>query len=118
MPRYEVIARIRSAAEPADIWPLLTDLPRWVSGREVTLTTEVVAEDPPRELRYRIVAGLPVRDHEACVRLLPVGGGTDIVWSHTFAARIPGTGGFLRGRLEGQAVRSARLLAEASTSLR
>lgn len=118
MPRYEVTARVRCGAPPEAVWALLTDLPRWTAVRETHLATEVVSAVPPTDLRYRITGGLPVREHEAHVELLPADGGTDVVWSHTFRARLPGTGGFLRGRLESQAADSARRLAEAAASLR
>lgn len=118
MPRYQVSARVRCGAAPEVVWPLLTDLDRWTTTREARLGTELLVVEPPHRLSYRIVSGLPVREHEADVELVPEDGGTDIVWTHAFRARIPGTGGFLRGRLESLAVRSAQQLAEAAGSVR
>jgi len=115
VPRYEVSARVRCAAPPEDVWPLLVDLDRWSSVRETTLRVEVLSAQPPSRLRYRIVQGLPVKDHAGDVQLVPVDGGTDIQWSHSFRARIPGTGGFLRGRLESQAADAATRLADAAS---
>jgi hypothetical protein len=99
------------------VWPLLVDIDRWVTVPETTLRTAVLATDPPTVLSYRLVAGLPVRAHLATVTLVPVDGGTDIRWEQTFRARIPGTGGFLRTRLESQSSDSAQRLAEASGSV-
>ena len=116
-PRYEVVARVRCAASPADVWPLLQDLDRWVSVREADLRVQLLATDPPTRLTYQLVAGLPVREHEATVTLVPTGGGTDIHWRQSFRPRIPFTGGFLRTRLESQSAASATRLAEASGSV-
>jgi len=116
-PSYEVAARVRCAAAPAELWPLLQDLDRWVAVREVQLRVEVLSVDPPTTLTYRLVAGLPVRQHEATVTLDAVDGGTDICWRQSFRPRIPLTGGFLRTRLESQSAASATRLAEASGSV-
>ena len=115
--RYEVAARVRCAAPPADVWPLLQDLDRWVAVREANLRVEVLATETPTTLRYRLVGGLPVHEHEATVTLLRVDEGTDICWEQSFRPRIPFTGGFLRTRLESQSAASATRLAEASGSV-
>lgn len=115
MRRYEVSARVRCSAPPDAVWPLLADVGRWTTVREASVRVELLATDPPDGLRYRIVSGLPLRDHEAHVELVPAAGGTDIVWSHSFRARIPGSGGFLRTRMESQASDAATRLATAAS---
>lgn len=106
---------MRCAAPPEQVWPLLADLDRWSAVPGAAVRLEPVDADPPNRLRYRIVGGIPVRDHVAEVLLVAVGGGTDICWSHRFRARIPGTGGFLRTRLEKQAADAAAGLADAAS---
>ena len=115
MPTYEVAARVRCSAPPERVWPVLADLDRWGAVPGAAVQLEEVDADPPNRLRYRIVEGIPVRDHVAEVLLVAVGGGTDIRWSHRFRARIPGSGGFLRTRLEKQAAEAASGLAEAAS---
>jgi hypothetical protein len=115
--RYEVAARVRCAAPPASLWPLLQDLDRWVAVPEAELRVEVLAADAPTTLTYRLVEGLPLRQHGATVTLLAVAGGTDICWHQSFRPRIPFTGGFLRTRLESLSALAATRLAEAGGSL-
>lgn len=62
-----------------------------------TIREEIMALDPPREMSYRILSGLPVRDHRATVQLLAEGAGTRIVWSVTFVPKVPGIGFVLHG---------------------
>ncbi|MDH4160711.1 MAG: SRPBCC family protein [Actinomycetota bacterium] len=115
--RYEVAARVRCAVPPADLWPLLRDLDRWVAVPEAELRVEVLAAEAPTTLSYRLVSGLPLRQHEATVTLLAVDGGTDICWQQSFRPRIPFTGGFLRTRLETLSAAAAMRLAEAGGSV-
>ena len=108
-------ARVRCPVDPAGVWPLLADPGRWLAGAGVAVTVEVVSRRPPHVLTYRVVAGLPVREDTGTVELVPVAGGTDICWSHRFRPRIPGTGGFLRTRLETQTAEAATRLAAAAS---
>jgi uncharacterized protein YndB with AHSA1/START domain len=45
------------------------------------LREEIIGYDRPRELRYRLLSGAPVRDHVGTVRLLPYGDGTQVSYS-------------------------------------
>lgn len=64
-------------------------------------TAEQITHDEPHHLHgYRIVAKWPVRDYAAAVRLTPEDDGVlRIVWSGSFAERIPGTGVLWRAYL-------------------
>jgi uncharacterized protein YndB with AHSA1/START domain len=66
----------------------------------VAIEEEVTAFEPPRRLAYRLVAGLPVRDHHAEVLFQPDADGTAVHWSVRFRALIPGTGWLLRRALQ------------------
>jgi uncharacterized protein YndB with AHSA1/START domain len=62
---------------------------------------EIVAFDRPTHFAYVLRSGLPVRGYRADVRLTPGGeGGTAITWHSEFQARVPGTGGAIRRRLQ------------------
>jgi hypothetical protein len=54
---------------------------------------ELVVVAQPNELfSYVLVSGLPVRDYQAVVTILPRDDGSVIHWRSTFKAKIPGTG--------------------------
>ncbi len=118
----EIEATGRSAASPERLFAVVEDAPRWkewagfpfaeyeregtppphgvgavrrFGSRFASTREEVVADDPPRHLAYRIVSGMPVRDHRADVTLTPDGTGTEIRWAATFAPKVPGTGWLL-----------------------
>lgn len=47
-------------------------------------------------VRYTVLSGPPLADHEARVELSAVEAGTRIVWSEAFVPKVPGTGSVLR----------------------
>lgn len=53
---------------------------------------EVIACEPPELFTYRLLSGLPVRDHVGTVRLEATGEGTRISYSIETTPRIPFTG--------------------------
>lgn len=62
---------------------------------------EVVAFERPSHFAYDLRSGLPVRGYRADVRLAPApGGSTAITWHSEFRPLVPGTGPFLRRRLQ------------------
>ncbi len=65
---------------------------RVLRGRGLAVEEEVTAFEPPRRLRYRLVAGLPIRDHTGEVRFEANDAGTRLVWSIRFRPLVPGTG--------------------------
>ena len=133
--------RETSTAPIGAVWALLADVDRWpqwsgveraerlrpgsadqdgLGSRRVFLTgrvrneEEVVRFDAPHHYSYEVVGGnLPLRDYHADVTLSETPeGGTVIEWRSQFKAKFPGTGGFVRRRLEGFIRDTARGLAE------
>jgi uncharacterized protein YndB with AHSA1/START domain len=54
---------------------------------------EVIAYDRPHRFSYKILSGLPVRDHVGTVELSPVDGGTKVVYAVHTTPTLP-LGGF------------------------
>jgi hypothetical protein len=81
----------------------------WVRMPGTNAELQVSAAPEADGYQYRIVSGLPVKDHRGCVTLVDNGhGGTEVVLTESFRARIWGTGGFLRARRERALVETAR----------
>lgn len=76
---------------------------------------EIVEQDRPSRLSYRILRGLPVRDYLATVVLTPEAGGTRIDWSASFVPAVPGTGAALAAALRALIGSFARRLADAAS---
>jgi len=53
------------------------------------LREEVVAYQPPRRFSYRLLSGLPVRDHLGSVSLEPVEGGTHVTYAVRATPTVP-----------------------------
>jgi hypothetical protein len=66
----------------------------FVTSREVILETT-----PDEVLRYSAFSGLPLRGHEAEVRLTAEPGGTLLTWRESFVPAWPGSGWWLRWSL-------------------
>jgi uncharacterized protein YndB with AHSA1/START domain len=118
----EIDVRASSTAPPDRAFALLADArswPRWAPFDESTVeegegvgelrrfqtgrrTTRerVTALEPPHRFAYELVSGIPIRDYRAEVALTPANGGTEIRWRSSFRAKIPGTGGLVRRRLQ------------------
>lgn len=73
-----------------------------------TIREEIISFEPPQELTYRLVSGLPARDYQATVQLLPDGKGTRIVWGLSFVPRVPGLALFIDRLITDTAKRLAR----------
>ncbi len=69
---------------------------RVLRARGLAIEEEVTAFDAPRRMAYRVVAGVPIRDHRGEVEFVGSGAGTEVSWSIRFRPLIPGTGGLLR----------------------
>jgi uncharacterized protein YndB with AHSA1/START domain len=50
---------------------------------------EVIAYEPPFRFAYKILSGLPVRDHVGTVEMQPSGGGTEIVYAVKTTPTLP-----------------------------
>jgi len=118
-----LVAQAWSAASPAAVYDLVADGATWPSWTPIgsfrleregedggqtrgairvfrilvgSSREEIVELRPAEQVSYRLLSGLPVRDHRADVLLTPSEGGTAIAWQETFVPRIPGTGPALR----------------------
>ena len=133
MGRHDVDEQAWSAAPPAAVWALLSDVRTWTDwgpweeayaqservrvlrrGR-VRSVEEVTAFDPPFAMRYRLVSGgLPVTGYEAEVTLVGEGDGTRIRWRSSFDGRWPLVGHLVRWGLARFTRDAARRLADAA----
>jgi uncharacterized protein YndB with AHSA1/START domain len=50
---------------------------------------EVIAYEPPFRFAYKILSGLPVRDHVGTVELQPADGGTEVVYAVKTTPTVP-----------------------------
>lgn len=73
---------------------------RVIRARGMAIEEEVTAFEPPTRMAYRLVAGVPVRDHAGEVRFEPDGSGTRVTWSVRFRPLVPGTGWLVKAMLE------------------
>ncbi|NLI17302.1 MAG: SRPBCC family protein [Actinomycetales bacterium] len=104
----QVTVRREVAAPPEATFARYADIPSWnrwarlgrvtvsrpggPSGRDVrTVTTlwirvdeEITDVRPPRLVRYRLLRGMPLRNHHGIVRFDPCGAGTLVTWSCQF----------------------------------
>lgn len=115
---------------PADaVWEAITDqdnMARWIGFDPVTVRKEgwtqrhgagserlmqgprgvgqvveqVIATSPKQQLRYRVIEGSPLRNHQGEITLKQCGGKTELHWSIRFRPKIAGTGALLQKVLE------------------
>ena len=57
------------------------------------LREEVTEYEPPRRFAYRLLTGIPVRDHRGMIDLAPGPGGTALTWTVVSVPSIPVPGG-------------------------
>ena len=141
MKRQTATGRASTPATPASLWALLEDVTTWTTwapfeaavlersgdddphgvgairrferGRFAT-REEVTEYVPDTRLAYRLLSGLPLRDYEAHIDLERHHERTDVIWSATFEARIPGTGGVFRRGMQRLYTDYAQRLARAA----
>lgn len=83
---------------------------------------EVIAYERPSRFSYKVLSGLPVRDHVGTVELKAVGGGTEMVYAVKSTPTIPLAGSVfmvilkkaIRDLIAGVAKESERRAADAS----
>jgi Polyketide cyclase / dehydrase and lipid transport len=56
------------------------------------LREEVIAYEPPRRFSYKVISGVPVRDHVGTVELTPEGEGTKVVYALRTTPTVPVAG--------------------------
>ena len=101
--------RIGVSAPVREVAALAADSGQWppMAGANVCLRIE--ATSVADHFEYTIESGLPIVDHHGEVTLTDTGrGGTEVVFTESFGARVWGTGGFLRGRRERALIETAR----------
>lgn len=123
MKTFTIERRASTAAEPTEVFRLLThgsEWPEWspIDKAEIdsddpdgpdpvgtirTFTTgrttskeQVIASEPATRFSYILLEGMPLRDYRAEVTLDETAAGTDIRWRSTFQAKIPFTGALYR----------------------
>ncbi len=69
---------------------------RVIRASGLAVEEEITGFDPPKRIEYRVVAGIPIRDHHGEIRLEPEGDFTRLCWEIRFRPLIPGTGWLLR----------------------
>ncbi len=89
---------LRQQGEPA---PNGVGATRVLRARGMAVEEEVIAFEPPERMVYRLVAGIPVRNHEGEVRFAPSEIGTHVEWVVRFDPLIPFTGALLARLLRG-----------------
>ena len=57
---------------------------------------QVIATSPRHHLRYRVIEGSPLSNHQGEITLKQTGEQTELVWSIQFRPKIAGTGAFLQ----------------------
>ena len=122
-----VDARAHTTASPATVHALLRDGATWPSWSRIEtfgleragadggetvgairnfrtgryfMREQVVEVVPDRRFSYALLSGLALRGYRADVDLTPADGGTDIRWSSSFRAKVPGTGWLYRRALQ------------------
>jgi catechol 2,3-dioxygenase-like lactoylglutathione lyase family enzyme/uncharacterized protein YndB with AHSA1/START domain len=69
---------------------------RLMRGRPGIVVEQVVAVDPGRHIRYRVIEGSPFIYHLGDIRVTPQGRGTRVDWAIRFRSRLPLLGGLWR----------------------
>jgi uncharacterized protein YndB with AHSA1/START domain len=89
--RYPEITRLRKAELEREGEPAPNGLGaiRVLTVAGPPMREEVIAYDRPRRFAYKILSGLPVRDHVGTVELSPKDGGTEIVYAVKTTPTIP-----------------------------
>jgi uncharacterized protein YndB with AHSA1/START domain len=93
--RYSEITPLRKSVleregEPA---PNGVGAIRKLSAIGPPLLEETIAYEAPRRFSYKLLSGLPLRDHVGTVELTPQGGGTRVVYAVRTTPTVPLVGG-------------------------
>ena len=125
--RIEHQIKINSRADK--VWEAITDqdnMARWIGFDPVTVRKEgwtqrhgagserlmqgprgvgqvveqVVATGPQQQLRYRVIEGSPLRNHQGEITLKQSGAQTELYWSIRFRPKVAGTGALLQKAMQ------------------
>lgn len=93
--RYSEITPLRKAEleREGDPPPNGVGAIRRLSAVGPPLREEVLAYEPGRRFSYKLLSGLPVRDHVGTVELTPSGDGTKVVYAVRTTPTLPLVGG-------------------------
>jgi uncharacterized protein YndB with AHSA1/START domain len=93
--RYAEISPVRSSEleREGDPSPNGVGAIRVLTSLGPTFREEVIAYEPPRRFSYKLLSGIPVRDHVGTVELVPEGGGTKVVYAVRTFPTLPLVGG-------------------------
>jgi uncharacterized protein YndB with AHSA1/START domain len=80
-------------------------------GRDAPFDEVIEASAPPNRLVYRVVRGLPLRDHRGEITLVDVPGGSKLTWTVDAEFLVPGMGIGAGAVLRSQLASSLRALA-------
>jgi uncharacterized protein YndB with AHSA1/START domain len=116
--RYPEITPLRKAALEREGEPAPNGLGaiRVLTVAGPPMREEVIAYERPRRFSYKVLSGLPVRDHVGTVELTPADGGTHVTYAVRTTPTLP-VGGFavvavmkqaIKGLLDGVAKESER----------
>lgn len=104
--RYPEITPLRKAeleheGEPA---PNGLGAIRVLSAVGPPMREEVIAYEPPHRFSYKLLSGLPFRDHVGTVELAPLDGGTQVIYAVHTTPTVP-VGGFVAMAVLKQAIK-------------
>lgn len=94
--RYPEITPLRKAVLEREGEPAPNGLGaiRVLSAVGPPMREEVIAYDPPHRFSYKLLSGLPFRDHVGTVELTPLDEGTQVIYAVRTTPTVP-LGGFV-----------------------
>jgi uncharacterized protein YndB with AHSA1/START domain len=89
--RYPEITRLRKASLEREGEPVPDGVGaiRVLSAVGPPMREEVIAFEPPTRFSYKLLSGLPARDHVGTVELTPADGGTRMVYAVHTTPTVP-----------------------------
>ena len=104
--RYPEITPLRKAVLEREGEPAPNGLGaiRVLTAAGPPMREEVIAYDPPNRFSYKLLSGLPFRDHVGTVELTPLDEGTQVIYAVHTTPTVP-VGGFVAMAVLKQAIR-------------
>ncbi len=128
---HRIEHRVEISAPPDAVWDVITDqdtMAQWLGFNPVTVRREgwtqrhgagservmqgppavgqvieqVIAVNPRKSLRYRVIEGTPLTSHQGEITLKQSGDQTELHWTIRFPPKITGTGALLQHLLQSQ----------------